>query len=168
MLEQGVTDPAFFRDAAGPERGGSHGEPFLEQRQQVGLDLGPAQKRNDGEPAFDSKEIKVAGQVGAADHVENDVGARVPGLLAHNGDKVFRPVVDPAFRSQIFAGARTGVAARRGEDPRPPRSRELDGGRADARRAAVHQKHFARAKPRSLEDVGPDREVRLGQARRIL
>src|SRR5439155_3417348 len=54
------------------------------------------------------------------------------------------------------------------EDAGATRARELNGGGADAARAAVHEDRFAGGEPPAVEDVGPHGEERFGdRGRRV-
>src|SRR6185437_2664994 len=46
-------------------------------------------------------------------------------------------------------------------------ARELQGGQADATRAAVHQQSLPGAEPGELDEIGPDREPHLRQSGRL-
>jgi hypothetical protein len=74
---------------------------------------------------------------------------------------------DGAFGAQALAGPRLFGVADGGEDAGAERAGELDRGGADAARPAVDQDRLAGLQAAALEDVGPHREVGLGQRRRL-
>ena len=101
----------------------------------------------------------------AADHVENEVDAFAAGLLLDHLDEVVRLIIDRNRCAQLSAfRAFFGRSGRR-EDARAEFAGELDGGRADAARAAMDQEALPGPEVSALEHVGPDREKGLRQGR---
>ena len=97
--------------------------------------LGPlaaAEEGDEHQAAFRAQRLDVAGDVIAADHVENDVDALAAGQLLDHGDEVFRAVVDGALGAELDTGGAFGVGAGGGEHPGAPRMGDLDRRRADA------------------------------------
>ena len=81
-------------------------------------------------------------------------------------DEVGGAVVDGPGAEPLAGGALV-VGAGSGEDRGAECARQLDGGRADAARAAVDEHRLAFREPAAIEEVGPDREERLGNRRRL-
>ena len=81
-------------------------------------------------------------------------------------DEVLLPVVDHVRRAQLAQPVVLGRPGG-GQHGRAEGRPELDGERADAAAAAVHQQRLARAEPGHLDHVRPDRAGHLGQRRGV-
>ena len=103
---------------------------------------------------FSRQALDVARQIVAADDVEDDVHAAPRRRVANDRDEVLGLVVDRASRAKRRRSARARSArSGRGEDGRAERPCELDRGRADAARAAVHEHGLAaESMPRAERD----------------
>ena len=163
MLQQRIPQSALLGDTAGTEGGGGDGKPLLQEGEQVRFHLETAEEGDDCQSPLDFQRIEIPGEIGASDHVQYQVDARVAGASEDCRDEILRLVIDSPFRTETLAGPRPIVAAGGREHPRPKRLPELDGGRADSRGAAVHQQRFAGLQAPALEHIGPDRVERLGQ-----
>ena len=86
--------------------------------------------------------------------------------LAEHLDEVGGAVVDGSGAEPLARPALPIGACGR-EDRRAERPRELNRGRADAARAAVDEHALAFRELAALEEIGPDREERLGNRRGV-
>ena len=166
MLPQRHGDRGLVGDRPRAQCRAGDGEPPLHDRLDVQLGLHAVERRDFHQPPFERERVDVARKVVAADHVQHDVDAASRGQLADHGDKVGLAVVDGALGAEPLA--RRALLGRPGgrEYSRPARLRQLNRGRADAARPAVHQDRFARLQASPLEDVRPDGEERLRNRRR--
>ena len=105
--------------------------------------------------------------IGTTDHVEDDIGAAAVGCRHHGFDEILGLVIDGDIGAEAAAESAFFRRARGDDDRRAERLGEHDRGRADARRAAVHEQRFAGLQAAALEDIRPDREESLGDRRRL-
>ena len=87
---------------------------------------------------------------------------RPPGDLPRDRDEVLHVVVDGAGRAQALARGALVPRAGGRDHAGAERAGQLDRGRADPARAAVHQHPFPGLQAAVLEEVRPHREERLG------
>src|SRR5690606_42021057 len=113
------------------------------QLAQVDLDLAAALEGNLDDAAFLGGGVVVARGIVAADHIENDIGARAIGHLAGAGDEILLAIIDRDIRAELHAGGAFLGAAGGDDDSGAERLGELDGGRTDARGAAMDEHRFA-------------------------
>ena len=140
------------------------GEVF--QREETGLRQQRRQRLHDA--AVDRRGVVVAADIGAADHVEDDVDALAAGGVLGNRHEILLAVVDRAVGAEPEARLALFLRTGSGDDGGGAEGGgELDRGRADARGAAVDQEGFARFQAAPLEHVVPDGEVVLRQRRRL-
>ena len=147
------------------QRGARHGEAAHHDVPPVDLHPAAAQKGDHHEAALERQALQVLLDVVAADHVEDDVDARLAGDARDLGDEVFGPVVDRVIGAERPAKRRLVVASRRRQHRRAELLRELDRGEADAAGAAVDEQLLAALQAAAIDDVVPDGEVVFGQAR---
>ena len=96
----GLGDGAFVRDRPRPQRRAGDGETPLHDRLDVQLRLGALERRDLHEPSFRGQHVDVAREVGAANHVEDDIHAAPRSLLAYHRQKIGVAVVDAAFGAE--------------------------------------------------------------------
>lgn len=89
------------------------------------------------------------------------------GDVQDDGGEILSLVVDPAFGPEL--DAQTGLLRppRRGEHAAAKGRGDLDGGDADATRAAIHQEGLVLSERAVEEDIAPDRKEGLRQHRRL-
>ena len=90
---------------------------------------------------------------------------RPPVTIADGGDEIGVAIVDGELRAESLAGRALFRRPGRREHARTERPRQLNRRRADAARPAMDEQRFAGLQTAALEDVGPDREERLGERR---
>ena len=129
----------------GPQRRRDDGRPLAQQQAEVELGAGAALQADDDEPAAGGEHVDVAGEVLRAHVVEDDVGAGAAGGRPDLLDEVLLAVVDEHLGAELAAGLELVGRPGRHRDPGPDLARQLDGHRADARRAAVDEQRLARA-----------------------
>ena len=132
-------DLRLLLDGTRAQRRPGHGQSARHQPGEVELRLRPLHEGDDHQAALDRQAGDVARQVGAADHVQNDVDAPAPRRLVQNGHEVVRAVVDGALGPELDAGRALGRRPGGREDVRPEQLGELNGHRADAARSTVHE-----------------------------
>ena len=164
VLDDGGADRRLLLDRPGAQRGGDDRAALAQQRARGRARPCAALHADDDEPALGGERVDVAVEVLRAHVVEDDVGAVAVGGRADLLDEVLLAVVDERRRrrgsrqTSSFSGEPAVV-----DDAGAERVRELDGHRADAARAAVHQQRLAGPQAGDHEDVGPDRARHLGQ-----
>ena len=141
------------------------GEPL--EHEPAEIDAG-ARRRLEGDlhdAALDRRRVVIAVDIIAADHVEHDVGAAIAGGLFGRGDEIVGLIVNGDVGAEFSASLALLRRTGRDDDARAERFGELDGGGADAGRAAMDQCGFSRREPAALEHVVPDGEEGLGNCR---
>ena len=151
----------FFADGLRPQRRARDREPLAEHDAQVEFCLRPLEKRDDGVSPFERHAVEIFLHVRAGDHVEQYVDAAAPGKIMHDLLPVFVPVINRFVGAELFAKSALVSVAGRGYDGTAVGLGELDRGRADAARAAVHEKGLAAGEPAACKNVVPDREKSL-------
>ncbi len=131
----------------------------------VDLDAAAAQERDDDEPSLEREAAEIALDVVAADDVEHEVDAALARDAGHLRDKILLPVVDRVVGPERAAERRLLVVADRRDHRGVDLLCELDRGHADAARPAVDEDGLPALQSTAVEQVVPDGEVRLGQAR---
>ena len=116
---------------------------FSMMRVKFTLALAPPRKRDLDDAAFDRGGLVVSLDVVAADHVENDVRAGATGRSLGLGDEILGLVVDRAVGAELQAGVAFLLRAGGDDHLRAERLGELNGGGADAGRAAMDQQRLA-------------------------
>ncbi len=139
----GIGDRGFLRDGPGSQRRPGEGQPFGENRGDIHLGSRPAQQRNDDHPSFERREVQIARDIGACDHVENDVDAFAARFCPHHLDEVFRSIVDSPKGAELFACPGLVVDPAVAKTPGAPGGRQLYGHGPDAAGAAVNQHRFS-------------------------
>src|SRR5262245_50171324 len=152
----------FFSGAARTKRRPGNRETTTKDAPEVDGGRVATHEANDDQTAVDGKRGEIAGNVVAADDIENQIDTLAAGQLLDDVDEIVRAIVDCALGAELFAGAALLVGARGRKHPRAACDRELDRGRADAARSAVEQCRFAGAEPSAVEDIRPDGEERFG------
>ena len=132
-------NPCLLLHRPRPQRRPGHGQAPRHQPREVELGRRTFHEGDDHQPALDGEAGDVALQVGAADHVEDEIDTAAAGRLAQHRHEVLRAVVDGPLGAELHAGRALGRRPGGGEDARPEQARELDGHRADAARSAVHE-----------------------------
>ena len=157
-------DLALLRRGARPHGRARDGEPPDHDRREVDI-LGPvaAQEGDQHEAAIHGERAQVAGEVGRADHVEDHVHALAAGERLHPLGEILLAVIDRRIRAEAQAGLAFGGRAGGREHPGAARMGELDGGEADPAAAAMDERGLPRREPAVPEEIGPDREIGLGQ-----
>ena len=110
---------------------------------------------------------EVAGEIGAADHVEHDIDAAPSREGLGLGDEILRPVIDGEIRAERAAEGAFFVRARRRDHLGAESLGELDRGRADAAGAAMNEQRLAGLEAPAREDVVVDGEEGFRHARRL-
>ncbi len=105
--------------------------------------------------------LDVARDIGAADHVEDQVR---PARGLQDGDEILRPVVDRLFRAQVATDLNLFVGAGGGKDPGAQGPGDLDRGRADAGRATVDQEPLPRLQAPAHDHIRPHGKAGFRQA----
>ena len=167
LVLQRLGDVGFFLAAAGAQGGAGEGQALAHDGHGVEFDAAAFEEGDLYQSAFNGEGFDVAGDVVAADHVEDDVDAVAVGGLLEHLDEVFFVVVDYPVRTGTPAGIGFFAAADRRVDTGAELLGELDGGQADAAGAAVYQEGFAGLQGTALEHVAPHGEVGFRQGGRF-
>ena len=108
-----------------PEGGARDRQPPDHERRKVQFNRRPLKKRDLDEPSIIGQCLEVAGNIVAADHVEDKIG---PALGSQDFDEILLAIVDGSLGAEVFAGKTLLRRTGRGEDPCPEMARQLDGG----------------------------------------
>src|SRR5690349_8951781 len=99
----------------------------------------PAQHGDDRQTSVFCESIQFAGDVIAADHVEDDIDALAARDLVDDGDEILRAIVDAAFGTERFASLALIRRAGGGEHAMAEGAGKLNRGDADSACAALNQ-----------------------------
>ena len=91
------------------------GQPLDHKLGKVGTCHRPALRGDLDDAAVDGGGVIVAADIGASDHIEDDVGASAAGRFLDDGDKFLGPVVDGMAGAELQARSALFSRARRGE-----------------------------------------------------
>ncbi len=163
-FEEGVDDAALLPDGPGAQGGAMDAGAAPHQSRQVEVGATAALQPDHHKAASGGEHLEVAVQVGRADAIEHDVGAAVVGELAGNGDEVLLAIVHGGIGAELSTLAAPLVGSGGDHDARARGFHELDRRRADAARAAVHQRGGAGLQPADEEEVEEGGDEDLGHA----
>ena len=104
LVLQRLGDVSFFLAPAGAQGGAGEGEALAHDRHGVEFNAAAFEEGDLYQSAFHGEGFNVAGDVVAADHVEDDVDSVAVGGLLEHVDEVFFVVVDYPVRASAPAG----------------------------------------------------------------
>ena len=137
------------------------GEALAQHQSRIEAALHAPLHGDDDDPAILGQAFDFAGNIVTRHHIEHHVNTTRFGDSLRLGHKVLGLVVDGVVRTQRKASRALFIAARRGDHGGTERTGKLDGGHANAARAALHQQGFPRLQTRTVKDIAPHREERL-------
>ena len=163
-----LRDESLLRRRARAQRRAGMRQPLGAQRTQVEAgDLVALHEGDLHDAPFHRRHLVIALHIGAADHVENDVGSLAPGEAHHLRHEILLAVIDGMIGAEAQAGVAFVLRAGGDDDRRAKRLAEHDCRRADARRAAMDQQRLSGGQMSALEDIGPDGEEGFGHGCRL-
>src|SRR5438067_7044282 len=134
---------------------------------QIERHLAALQKGDLHQPSLDRQRAQILLDIGAADHVEDHVDPPALRRLLDDCCEILLAIIDRPLGAELDAdGAFLRTAGGR-ENPRAKRTGELDRGRADAARPAMHEKTLAGREVAAIEHIAPYGEEGLGQPGRV-